>query len=513
MMTAMRLTVSAGVVAMALAPAAAVGAYEAAKCVPKADPAAQGFLAEVGRHEAPAKVVAALRGMAPRRLSSALAYELLFHEHREAALLVLRELPAMKALEPALVHALQYGTNRERLPAIGLVQKWDVKAAIPVLLGDVLESTYVDQRERRDGDSPTHWRREIVVGVFSSACKALHALTDGKIGMHLRPSGATGSHESTKAKWRAWWKAQGPRLYGEVYRKTPGFASEKDVLSFCQEAIERWGPNVENRVRETLRKHAAECEAPPRPNRKHIRPEKLGSPRELWCESGVAVLLQEAVLAGRTPAAAGDAARSRQRLALLCLASTRPADARGVVSALEWLRRDGRAFDDVAWVEALRNKHSPATAALLGRVLGEVKDPKTLFQGTDVLSSLVCLETIPALVRMIGRVRDEGYDQTVADGLEGLMSRGPAHEEAIVKALVPLLSHSDDATSLVALRILGSTRHKPFIEAAITAVESAATKWTGKKKRAAEQQLISLQRKRTQESSVKERLREHALDQ
>ena len=508
MMAALRLVVSVGAMAIAVAPAS-VGAYDTARCVPKADPAAQGLLAGVGRHEAPAKVVAALRGMAPQRLSSALAYELLFHEHREAALLVLRKLPAMKALEPALVHALQYGTNRERLLAIELVQKWDVKAAIPVLLGDVLESTYVDQREHRDGDSPTHWRCEVVAGVFSSACNALHALTDGKIGMHLSPTGATGSHEPTKAKWRAWWKAQGPRLYGDVYRKTPDFSSEKDVLSFCREAIERWGPNVENRVRETLRKHAAECEVSPRPNRKHIRPETLGAPRELWCESGMAVLLQEAVLAGRTRAAAGEAARSRQRLALMCLADTRPADGRSVVSALAWLRKDGRVLDDVAWVEALRNKQSPATAALLGKVLGEVKDPKTLYQGADVLSCLVGLDAVPALVGMIGRVRDEGCDRTVIDGLQGLMLRGPSHEEAIVKALVPLLSHSDDNTSLLALEVLGKARHKPFIGTAIEAIKSASTKWTGKKKRLAEQHLSALQRK--QKRSIRDLLRDQLL--
>ena len=503
-MTALRLIVSAGAVTVALA-----AAYDTAKCVPKADPAAQGLLAGVGRHEAPAKVVAAVRGMAPQRLSSALAYELLFHEHREAALLVLRELPAMKALEPALVHALQYGTNRERLLAIELVRKWDVKAAIPVLLGDVLESTYVDRREHRDGDSPTHWRTETVAGVFSSACKALEALTDGKIGMHLRPSGATGSHESTKAKWRAWWKVQGPRFYRDVCRKEPSLQSEKDVLSFCREAIERWGPNVENRVRETLRKHAAKCRVSPRPNRKHIRPEKLGAPRELWCESGMAVLLEEAVLAGRTRAAAGEADRSRQRLALMCLADTRPADGRSVVSALAWLRKDGRVLDDVAWVEALRNKQSPATAALLGKVLGEVKDPKTLYQGADVLSSLVGLDAVPAVVGMIGRVRNQGYDRTVIRGLQGLLWRGPSHEGAIVKALVPLLSHSDDNTSLLALEVLGKARHKPFIGTAIEAIKSASTKWTGKKKRLAEQHLSALQRE--QKRSIRDLLRDQLL--
>ena len=491
---------------------ASVGAHDTPKAVPKADQAVQDLLAGVGRHEASPKVMKALRAIPPQRLSSALAYELLFHEYRQAALHVLRELPAMKAVEPALVHALQYGTNRERLLAIELVRKWDVKAAIPVLLGSVLESDHVVFRERRDVESPTHWRREIVAGVFSSACRALHALTDGKIGMRLRHTGATGSHEPTKAKWRAWWKAQGPGLYGDVYRRKPDFSSEKDVLNFCQEAIGRWGPNVENRVGEVFRNHAAKCDVPPRPNRKHIRPEKLGAPRELWCESGVALRLREAVLAGRAPATAGDAARSRQRLALLCLAdSGRLADAGGVVSALDWLRREGRVFDDVAWVEALRGKHCPATATLLGKVLGEVKDSKTLYQGADVLGSLLCLETIPHLVGMIGRVRDQGYEHTVIDGLEGLMWRGPAHEQAMVKALVPLLSHRDDTTSLTALKTLGRTRHRPFIEAAIAAIESAATKWTGKKKRAAEAQLSALRQR--QKNYTKDLLRrEQAFD-
>ena len=509
-MIAPRLVIAAGVVAMALAPVS-VGADDTAKGLPKADQAVQDLLAGVSRHEVPPKVVKALRAMAPQRLSSALAYELLFYEHRRAALQVLRKLPAMKAVEPALVHALQYGINPERLLAIELVQRWDVKAAIPVLLGDVLESDYVVTSEHRDTDSRAHWRSKIVAGVFSSACRALHALTDGKIGMRLTSRRATGYHEPTKAKWRAWWKAQGPGLYPDVYRKESDFSSEKDVLSFCQEAIGRWGPNVENRVRKTLRNLDAKWDVPPRPNRKHNRPETCSAPRELWCESGVAVLLQEAVLAGRAPATAGDAARSRQRRALLFLANVRLAGAGRVVSALDWLRRDGRVFDDAAWVEALRGKRCPAALTLLGKVLGEVKDPKTLYQGADVLSTMVRLEAIPVLVGMIGRVSgDEGYDRTVIHGLQGLMSRGPAHEETMLKALVPLLSHRDESTCLAAVMTVGKARHEPFIGAAISAIESAATKWTGEKKRVAELYLYLLQRKRNR--SLKDLWRYRAVD-
>ncbi len=511
-MITLRLVISAGVMAMALA-STSIGAQKqdiATKVTPKADKVVQDLLAGVGRHEVSPKVMKALRAMAPQRLSSALAYELLFYEHREATLQVLKKLPAMKVVEPALVHALQYGTNQQQLLAISLVRKWDVKAAIPVLLGDVLENDYVAYREIRETDSRMHWRSKIVAGVFSSACGALRALTDGKIGMRLSASGATGCYEPAKAKWRAWWKVQGPRLYPDVYRKESNFSSEKDVMSFCQKAIGRWGPNVENRVRKALRNHAAEYNVPPRPNRKNIRPEKLNAPRELWCESGMAVLLQEAVLAGRAPSKADDAARSRQRLALMCIAKVCPADAGSVVSALDWLRRSGRVFDDVAWVEALRNKHCPAAATLLGKVLGEVKDPKTLFQGVDVLGSMVCLEAFPALVGMIGRVSDDdGYDRRVIKGLRSLMSRGPMHEKIMVKTLIPLLSHRDDSTSLAALATLGSAMHKPYIKAAISAIESAAAKWTGEKKRVAKVQLYRLRRE--QNRSLDDILRDARL--
>ena len=496
-MTLSRFTFAAGVLVAALAASTvAGGANDESKLVPKPDRSVQKLLAAFRHGRAPDKVIQALRAIGKERLSSALAYELIFYDRREAALHALGKMPALKPVEPALVHALQHGTNTERLLAIALVRKWDVKAAIPVLLGDVLESDYVLMRNRPHPAGHGPGWSEVVAGVFSSACKALHALTDGKIGMHLRPSGATGSHEAIKAKWRTWWREKGRRLYPDASLGDTAVSSEKAALDFCRRTIEQWGPHVEARVRKALADHAAECEVSPAPNRKNILPEHLGVPRDLWCESGVALLLKEAVAAGGDPDEVDDKARSRQRLVLLGLANTRPVHVGRVVSALAWLRQAGRVLDDVAWVESLRSKLSPATAKLLSDVLSNVQDPKTLFQGVEVLGTLTHLEAIPALVKMIGRVRNDGYTYALRDAFQALMARGPMHEKTVVKAMVPLLAHKDDTTALIAVGALGDAKYKVYIEVAIAAIESASKDWTGEKKRVAKTMIYLLKERK-----------------
>jgi hypothetical protein len=494
-MAILRCTLAAGVlVALLAALSVASGAGDESKLVPKPDRKVEELLDEFHGGTAPDKVIQALRAIEEERLSSALAYEIIFYERREAALHALEKIPPLKPVEPALVHALQHGTNNERLVAIALVQKWKVKAAIPVLLGGLLESDYVVTREPpRSGDDPG--LPEVVAGVFSSACGALHALTDGQIGMHLRPTGATGSHEAIKAKWRAWWKDQGPQLYGNVYQNSAKVSSEEEALAFCETIMKRWGPNVDRRGREAFESLLVKYDVPPRGSRKDILPERLSAPRDLWCETGSALLLREAVIAGRKRSEADDAARSRQRAALLFLSHLRPLDCEGVVSVLAWLRKDGRVFDDAAWVEAFRYKHCQRATAILVAALKEAKDPVTLYQGADVLGDMTCLDAIPALIGLMGRVIDDGYDRTLLDGLKGLLSRGPAHEKAVVETAIGLLSRKEDQICLSAMSILASARHKVFIEAAIAAIEAASGQWTGQRKQVADSALALLKQK------------------
>lgn len=156
-----------------------------------------------------------LRGMkAAPRLLETLAYGLTCDDpkHRLAAMLFVREALPDKRLAPSLIACIRKARRQTLIDALRTAKALRDPALIPVILEHGVTSSYGRMVET---PTPMGVNRHFI-SAFGEAAEALHAITNGKIGLKQGSGGDLGPNakaeqEKLIATWRAWWEANKPK--------------------------------------------------------------------------------------------------------------------------------------------------------------------------------------------------------------------------------------------------------------------------------------------------------------